>query len=81
MISRVDVLRLLHVSVGLMPIGLALAGPISEAVGLHETLYAMSAIGVGDLRRLPAHSRARARYSRVEPEIPLKLRAPAEDQR
>jgi MFS family permease len=33
-------------SVGLMPIGLALAGPISQAVGLHTTLYAMSAIGV-----------------------------------
>ena len=33
-------------SVGLMPIGLALAGPVVAAAGLHETLYAMSAIGV-----------------------------------
>jgi MFS family permease len=31
---------------GLMPIGLALAGPIAAGVGLHETLYAMTAVGV-----------------------------------
>jgi predicted MFS family arabinose efflux permease len=34
------------VSVGLMPIGLAAAGPISDALGLHETLRAMSAVGL-----------------------------------
>jgi MFS family permease len=34
------------VSVGLMPIGLAAAGPISDALGLHQTLRAMSAVGV-----------------------------------
>lgn len=34
------------VSVGLMPIGLALAGPVADAIGLHTTLYAMSAIGI-----------------------------------
>jgi MFS family permease len=33
-------------SAGLMPIGLALAGPISNAVGLHETLRLMSLIGM-----------------------------------
>jgi MFS family permease len=33
-------------SAGLMPIGLALAGPIAAAVGLHATLRLMSAIGV-----------------------------------
>ena len=33
-------------SVGLMPIGLALAGPVAEAAGLHATLYAMSVVGV-----------------------------------
>jgi MFS family permease len=52
------------VSAGLMPVGLALAGPVSEAIGLHATLYAMSAIGVPvafwllslpAVRRLPAH--------------------------
>jgi MFS family permease len=32
-------------SAGMMPIGVILAGPISEAVGIHETLAAMSAIG------------------------------------
>jgi MFS family permease len=34
------------VSVGLMPIGLAAAGPISDALGLHTTLRAMSLVGV-----------------------------------
>jgi predicted MFS family arabinose efflux permease len=34
------------VSVGLMPIGLALAGPISDAAGLQPTLIGMSVIGV-----------------------------------
>jgi MFS family permease len=46
---------------GLMPIGLALAGPIAAGIGLHETLYAMTAVGVAlsvaclgvpDVRRL-----------------------------
>lgn len=58
------------VSVGLMPIGLALAGPVSEVVGLHATLDAMTAIGVATavavgavptvraLRREPATVRA-----------------------
>jgi MFS family permease len=49
---------------GLMPVGLALAGPVSEAVGLHHTLYAMSAIGVPvalGLLSLPAVRRLPAR--------------------
>jgi hypothetical protein len=29
-----------------MPLGTILAGPIAEAVGIHETLAAMSVIGV-----------------------------------
>jgi MFS family permease len=33
-------------SVGLMPIGLALAGPISDAIGLHATLRLMSLVGI-----------------------------------
>jgi hypothetical protein len=33
-------------SAGLMPIGLALAGPIADAVGLHATLRLMSVIGM-----------------------------------
>jgi MFS family permease len=34
------------VSMGLMPLGLALAGPAADALGLHATLVAMSAVGV-----------------------------------
>jgi MFS family permease len=34
-------------SSGLMPIGLVLAGPVSEALGLHTTLHLMSVVGVG----------------------------------
>jgi len=34
------------ISVGLMPIGMAVAGPIANALGLQETLLAMSAVGV-----------------------------------
>jgi hypothetical protein len=33
-------------SAGLMPIGLAIAGPVSEAIGLQATLLGMSAIGM-----------------------------------
>jgi MFS family permease len=33
-------------SAGLMPIGLALAGPISDAIGLHTTLRLMSLVGI-----------------------------------
>jgi MFS family permease len=33
-------------SAGVMPLGTILAGPIAEAVGIHETLAAMSLIGV-----------------------------------
>jgi predicted MFS family arabinose efflux permease len=34
------------VSLGLMPLGMAVAGPIAVAVGLHATLVAMGALGV-----------------------------------
>jgi MFS family permease len=34
------------VSLGLMPLGMAVAGPIAVAVGLHETLMAMGALGM-----------------------------------
>jgi MFS family permease len=33
-------------SAGMMPLGVILAGPVSEAVGIHETLAWMSAIGI-----------------------------------
>jgi hypothetical protein len=34
------------VSLGLMPLGLAVAGPAADALGLQETLFAMSAVSV-----------------------------------
>jgi MFS family permease len=34
------------VSLGLMPLGLALAGPIADGIGLRETLLGMSVVGV-----------------------------------
>ncbi|MFH8391477.1 MFS transporter [Streptomyces sp. NPDC018036] len=52
-------------STGLMPLGLALAGPVSDAVGLRPTLYAMTFIAVPaslallcvpSVRRLPAQA-------------------------
>src|SRR3954470_12317265 len=33
-------------SVGMMPVGVIVAGPVSEALGIHETLAGMSVIGV-----------------------------------
>jgi MFS family permease len=57
-------------SAGVMPLGALLAGPVSAALGIHETLAAMSAIGVAsalallavpEVRNLPrgvAHGRA-----------------------
>jgi MFS family permease len=33
-------------SAGLMPVGLIVAGPVSEGLGLHATLHLMSAVGV-----------------------------------
>jgi predicted MFS family arabinose efflux permease len=34
------------VSLGLMPIGMAVAGPVSQAAGLHATLVGMSVLGI-----------------------------------
>jgi MFS family permease len=34
------------VSLGLMPLGMAVCGPIAEAIGLHATLRAMSVVGI-----------------------------------
>ncbi len=51
-------------SAGLMPLGLTLAGPVSESVGVRPTLYVMTAVAVPAalallcvpaVRRLPAH--------------------------
>jgi MFS family permease len=54
------------VSLGLMPLGLALAGPVADAAGLHETLWAMSAVGVASaLAWLSAPSVRRLRRPRA----------------
>ncbi|MFD5636972.1 MFS transporter [Streptomyces sp. NPDC127077] len=54
-------------STGLMPLGLALAGPVSDSLGVRPTLYAMTVIAVPAMlallfvpavRRLPAHASA-----------------------
>ncbi|MFD5515511.1 MFS transporter [Streptomyces sp. NPDC127066] len=54
-------------STGLMPLGLALAGPVSDSLGVRPTLYAMTVIGVlaalallcvPAVRRLPARASA-----------------------
>ncbi|MFE0200813.1 MFS transporter [[Kitasatospora] papulosa] len=56
-------------SAGLMPLGLALAGPVSDSLGMHSTLYAMTLVAVPAalallcvpaVRRLPAHPAATA---------------------
>jgi MFS family permease len=44
-VSRVGSYDLL-VSVGLLPVGAVVVGPIAEAAGLHSSLYLMSAIGI-----------------------------------
>jgi MFS family permease len=54
-------------STGLMPLGLALTGPVSDSLGVRPTLYAMTVIAVPAalallcvpaVRRLPAHAPA-----------------------
>ena len=73
------------VSLGLMPIGMAVAGPIADAVGLQETLVGMSAIGilaalawlaVPDVRRVrrgipPPVTMAPPATARLENEAPV----------
>jgi MFS family permease len=71
------------VSVGLMPLGLALAGPISDELGLHATLHLMSAVGVvaalawlavpsvRRLRRPAAHAAAPPEPPAVQLEPPV----------
>ena len=40
------------VSLGLMPLGMAMAGPIADALGLQATLLGMSAVGLAGSARL-----------------------------
>ena len=59
------------VSMGLMPLGMAMCGPIADAVGLQETLLGMSAIGLaGALAWLAQPSVRRLRRPRPGPPAP-----------
>jgi MFS family permease len=56
------------VSMGLYPVGMALAGPIAVVLGLHTTLVAMSAIGVASALLWLAQPSVRA--LRRDPPVP-----------
>ncbi len=65
------------VSMGLMPLGMAVAGPISDAFGLHATLRAMSALGLLAAALWLAQPATR-RLRRPAPAPPPPLAEPAE---
>ena len=65
-------------SMGLMPIGMAIAGPVADAVGLHATLIGMSVLGVlsalawlaqPSVRHLRRPERALAQEPEPAPEV------------
>jgi predicted MFS family arabinose efflux permease len=57
------------VSMGLMPLGMAVCGPIADAIGLQQTLLGMSAVGLlGALAWLAQPSVRRLR--RPQPDVP-----------
>src|SRR4051794_39819035 len=65
-------------SVGMMPVGVIVAGPVSEALGIHETLAGMSVIGVAfalallavpSIRNLPRGRSARGTAA-PDPAVP-----------
>ena len=59
------------VSLGLMPVGMALAGPVAGELGLHTTLVLMSAAGVTvALAWLAVPDVRRVRRARPEPPPP-----------
>jgi MFS family permease len=74
------------VSVGLMPLGMAVCGPIADAIGLHATLRWMSALGIVAALVWLAQPSVRALRRPVavpepppaEPAVPLAPAAPAE---
>jgi MFS family permease len=57
------------VSMGLMPLGMAVCGPIADAIGLHATLLGMSAIGLASALAWLAQPSVR-RLRRPEPPVP-----------
>jgi predicted MFS family arabinose efflux permease len=67
------------VSMGLMPLGMAMAGPIADALGLQATLLGMSAVGLaGALAWLAQPSVRRLRRpTSVAPDEPVRVSTPA----
>lgn len=74
------------VSLGLMPLGLAVAAPIADAIGLQRTLWGMSALGVTSalvwlaapsVRRLERPQAARAGPVDVPADVPVVPQAAA----
>ena len=57
------------VSMGLMPLGMAVCGPIADAVGLQETLLGMSAVGLAGALAWLAQPSVR-RLRRPQPDAP-----------
>ena len=67
LVSRVSAYDF-SVSMGLMPLGMAVCGPIADAIGLQETLLGMSAVGLaGALAWLAQPSVRRLRRPQPEP--------------
>jgi hypothetical protein len=62
------------VSVGLMPLGMAVCGPIADAIGLHATLRWMSAVGIVSALAWLAQPSVRAlRRPQAEPQAAPEL--------
>ena len=57
------------VSMGLMPLGMAVCGPIADAIGLQETLLGMSAVGLAGALAWLAQPSVR-RLRRPQPDAP-----------
>ena len=57
------------VSMGLMPLGMAICGPIADAIGLQQTLLGMSAVGLAGALAWLAQPSVR-RLRRPRPDVP-----------
>jgi MFS family permease len=68
------------VSMGLMPLGLAVCGPLADAIGLHATLRWMSAIGIASALLWVAQPSVRS-LRRPQPEAPPLPEAEPAEQR
>jgi MFS family permease len=69
LVSRVSAYDF-SVSMGLMPLGMAVCGPIANAIGLHATLLGMSAVGLAGALGWLAQPSVR-RLRRPPPDVPV----------